>query len=302
MGLRPHPVRENSAPEHATTKPTTIMSENRNADWAKKLMDLEAEILALPQAQRAEALRAERQRLSPDDFATLSKVVELAQTGPAQPIQEKEFLDWFVRPAGGPEYRVADFFHAGGMATVWRLERREPADDAQWPPVLLCKTPTTQTLAADQAKADADFQVEAKLLREIQHPDVIRVLDIDQPTLRPPAPDGVLARVRHTLAATGRPCFLMDFAPDSVRLYDWMERQRAELPPVQFARQLAAILRTVTEILADLQDRYSLVHGDLSGGNIRQAHDTLAGTQQRGIMQPIDAPYLETLRAKVGGE
>ena len=33
----------------------------------------------------------------------------------------------------------------------------------------------------------------------------------------------------------------------------------------------------------------------------RKAHDTLAGMQQRGIMQPIDAPHLETLRAKVAG-
>ena len=33
----------------------------------------------------------------------------------------------------------------------------------------------------------------------------------------------------------------------------------------------------------------------------RKAHDTLAAMQQRGIMQPIDAPYLETLRSKVAG-
>ena len=33
----------------------------------------------------------------------------------------------------------------------------------------------------------------------------------------------------------------------------------------------------------------------------REAHDTLAGMQQRGIMQPIDEHHLETLRAKVGG-
>ena len=33
----------------------------------------------------------------------------------------------------------------------------------------------------------------------------------------------------------------------------------------------------------------------------RKAHDTLAEMQQSGSMQPIDAPHLETLRAKVAG-
>ena len=164
---------------------------------------------------------------------------------------DEQGQEWFG------DYRLREMLGRGGMASVFKAERRDE--------LVALKRPLASFLD-DQAFLDR-FLREAEIGRTLNHPNIVRILERGE--------------------VLGVPYFTMELVPGET-LFAFMRREG----PVE-ARRAATILAQVGEAL-DLAHGKGVVHRDLKPSNIMLLPDGTARVMDFGIAR---AQRFDTLTA-----
>jgi tetratricopeptide (TPR) repeat protein len=229
------------------------------AGWSRIEAALD-ELLALPQAQRPDALA----RLAGDDAAMRAELeLLLAETVAADSLLDLPAVAAYqpeARPQGSlaagarlGAWRIAGLIGRGGMGEVYRAERA----DGQFEQQVALKL-----IRSDAAAEPRRFTAERQILARLEHPGIARLLD-----------GGV--------APDGRPYMVMELVSGAA-ITEWCRARDADL------EQRLTLFMAACEAVA-YAHRNLVIHRDLKPGNVMVTAEGAVKLLDFGIAKLVDA-------------